>query len=378
MFEIELIYALAANERIGEALELASKQDYEPREMRLAIENCLRFLLDASDLQALRLGLQNARQIGSAHFLDRARAQLARICEAALANDIETDYVLGLIAAKQLSPPLLAGPHWPWHVHVRALGGFRLDVGGKRYRPSHKAQDKPLELMKLLLTCQALGRDSAEKVWIAERLWPDAEIDNARKSLDMTLARLRRLLGHEDSVVTHEGRLQLSPTMVWTDIRALLHSISHAQVKRDRHAMGIASSSREAAASITTLLDTYTGPFLADEEGPAWLLAGREAIAARVRQALLAADAMLDGAADAVLIPALEKAFAADATSEDLAQALMRAHLRIGQNSEAIRVYRRLREMLSLLLSIAPSAESDDIRDRAYAAESKKTANALP
>ena len=75
---------------------------------------------------------------------------------------------------------------------------------------------------------------------------------------------------------------------------------------------------------------------------------------------------------------ALKKAFAADPTSEDLAQALMRAHLRLGQNSEAIRVHRRLREMLSLLLSIAPSAESDDIRDQAYAAESKKTANAVP
>ena len=44
MFEIELIYALAANERMNEALELARKQEYEPREMRLAMENCLRFL----------------------------------------------------------------------------------------------------------------------------------------------------------------------------------------------------------------------------------------------------------------------------------------------------------------------------------------------
>ncbi|MEO8187120.1 MAG: BTAD domain-containing putative transcriptional regulator [Burkholderiaceae bacterium] len=378
MFEIELIYALVANERISEALELASQQDYEPREMRLAIENCLRFLLEESDVQALRTGLQNARQVGFAHLFDRARAPLARICEAALANGIETDYVLGLIAAKQLSPPPLTGSHWPWPVHVRALGGFRLEVDGKRYRPSHKAQDKPLELLKLLLTCQALGRESAEKAWIAERLWPDAEIDNARKSLDMTLARLRRLLGREDAVVANEGRLQLSPTTVWTDIRVLLNSISHAQVRRDLHAMGIASSNKDAATSIIKLLDNYTGPFLADEEGPAWLLAGREAIAARVRQALLAADAMLDGAADTVLIPALERAFAADPTSEDLAQALMRAHLRLGQHSEAIRVYRRLREMLSLLLSIVPSAESDDIRDRAYAAESAKTANLVP
>ena len=356
MFETELIYALTANDRVSEALELLSQQEYEPREVRLALENCLDFLAHGkSHLQALRVGLQNARQINFLNLLDRARTPLAQICEAALANQIETDFVSRLIEIKRLSPPPLAGPHWPWPVHVRTLGGFRLDVHGKRYRPSHKAQDKPLELLKLLVTCQALGRDSAEKAWISERLWPDADADNARKSLDMTVGRLRRLLDNEDSVVTHEGRLQLSPSVVWTDIRLLLHAISHAQFRRDQHAMGITGPGGETAASITTLLDNYTGPFLADEEGPAWLLAGREAIAARVRQALLAADAMLEGAADTLLIPALERAFAADPTSEDLAQALMRAHLRLGQNSEAIRVYRRLREMLSLLLSIAPS-----------------------
>jgi DNA-binding SARP family transcriptional activator len=376
MFEIELTYALTANDRISEALALVSQWEYEPREVRLAVENCLHFLLHGeSDVQALRTGLESARQINFVNLFDRARIPLARICNAALANQIEADFVLRLIETKRLSPPPLAGAHWPWPIHVRTLGGFRLDISGKRYRPRHKAQDKPLELLKLLLTCQTLGRDSAEKGWIAERLWPDADADNARKSLDMTVARLRRLLNREDSVVSNEGRLQLSPDVVWTDVRLLLHAISNTQLRRDQHAAGKAASSHEATANISVLLDTYTGPFLADEEGPAWLLAGREAIAARVRQALLASEALLAGRSDSTLIPALERAFAADATSEDLAQALMRAHLRLRQHSEAIRVYRRLREMLSLLLSIAPSVESDDIRDQAYAAESKKIAN---
>jgi DNA-binding SARP family transcriptional activator len=66
----------------------------------------------------------------------------------------------------------------------------------------------------------------------------------------------------------------------------------------------------------------------------------------------------------------MEKAFAADPTSEDLARALMRAHLRGGHKSEALRVYRRLREMLSLLLGVAPSKESEHIRNLAYTADS--------
>ncbi len=375
MFEIELVYALAANDRLTEAIEIVSRQKYEPREVRLAMEHCLRSLQDGGvDAELLRTGLQYAREVNFVNLLDRARTPLVRLCAAALANNIETEFVLRLIKTKQLKPPFLAGPAWPWSVHVRTLGEFRLEIQGQPYRPSHKAQDKPLELLKLLVACQALARDAAEKTWIAERLWPDAEPENARKSLDMTIARLRRLLACEDSIVATEGKLQLSPTEVWTDIRPLLHAISSAQIRRDEHVAGIRPSSRDAVASVSSVLENYGGPFLADEEGPAWLLAGREAIATRVRQTLLTADTILDGGADAVLVPALQRALAADPTSEDLARALMRAHLRQGENGEAVRVYRRLREMLSLLLGIAPSPESEHIREQAYAANLGKTA----
>lgn len=371
-FELELVYALAANDRLAEAVDLVSHREFVPREVGPAVEYCLRFLVDANDdMQMLGTGLQNARQVGFVNLLNRARAPLGKICEAALANQIETDFVLRVIAVQQLTPPPLAGAHWPWPVHVRTLGAFRLDIQGERYSPSHKVQDKPLELLKLLVTCQALGRTSADKNWIAERLWPDAESANARKSLDMTLARLRRLLRCEDAVVANEGRLQLSPVHVWTDINPLRQALTQARLRRDALASGEQTSVSEAAASITAVLEHYSGPYLADEEGPAWVLAGKEAIAAMVRRALVAADTMLDGSADELLIPALEKAFAADPTSEDLARSLMRAHLRHGSNSETIRIYRRLREMLSLLLGVVPSAESDDIRDLAYAAELK-------
>ena len=93
-YEVELVYALAANDRIAEALELLGQQEFEPREVRLAIEHSLRFLLGGqSDLQLLRTGLRNAAQIGFIHLLDRARAPLAQICEAALAHDIEAEFV---------------------------------------------------------------------------------------------------------------------------------------------------------------------------------------------------------------------------------------------------------------------------------------------
>ena len=185
----------------------------------------------------------------------------------------------------------------------------------------------------------------------------------------MTIARLRRLLGDDETIVANEGRLQLSPDLVWTDIQLLRHALLQAQRRRDEKVAGNKLVMAEAAATVTAVLQLYEGPYLQDEEGPPWLLAGREAIATAVRQALLTTDLILDGSVDEVLIPALEKALAADPASEDLARALMRALLRCGRHSEAVQVYRRLRQMLSLLLGIAPSAETDHIRDRAYAAQ---------
>ena len=369
-FEMELVYALAANERFADAIALVGRMELDPIQFCSAVECCLRFLHEGeADIHLLREGLRNAAQIGFVNLLDRARGPLARICACALANDIETEFVHRVIKLKKLRPPPFTGPHWPWLVKVRTLGGFRLDIQGKRYQPTHKAQDKPLELLKLLVTCQALGRMAADKSWIFERLWPDAAAENARKSLDMTVSRLRRLLSDEATVIANEGRLQLSPDLVWTDIQPLRHALSQAQRRRDQKAAGGKVVMTEAVATVRSVLELYEGLYLQDEDGPAWLLAGREAIATAVRQALITADLILDGSVDEALIPALERALLADPASEDLARSLMRALLRQKRHSEVIQVYRRLRQMLSLLLGVAPSPETDHIRDQAYAGQ---------
>lgn len=371
-FEMELAYAFAANERLSDALALVRRMEFEPREARTALECCLCYLHQGgTDLEMLREGLRNAAQIHFLNLLDRARVPLARLCAAALANDIETEFVHRVIKVKKLKPPPFTGPHWPWPVKVRTLGGFRLDILGKRYRPAHKAQDKPLELLKLLVTCQAMGRSAADKTWLVERLWPDSSIENSRKSLDMAVSRLRRLLEDEGTVTAFEGRLQLSPELVWTDIQPLRHALSEAQRRRDEKVAGHQVRTTEAMAIVKSVLELYEGPYLQDEDGPPWLLAGREAIATSVRQALVTADLILDGSVDEMLIPALEKALAADPASEDLARSLMCALLRRERHSEVVQVHIRLRHMLSLLLGVAPSPETDHIRDRAYAAQSR-------
>ena len=302
----------------------------------------------------LRHAFSHAANAGFINLLSRAPKSIARLCERALANDIDPDFVRRVIVTQQLEPPEGAGPAWPWPVRIRTLGGFEVEIRDKRYTPAHKTQDKPLELLKLLLTAQALGRDSIDKHWAGERLWPDADTANSRKSLDMTISRLRRLLDDDAALQTPEGRLRLSPLHVWTDIAPLMRALSHIGVRRDEHATG-RSVPAAAALDIANFLELYRGPFLPEEDPPPWLIAGREAVAAAVRAALLTAETVLQGQEDVRLVPAIERAFAADATSEDLARALMRALLRRGRHGEALIVYRRVREMLSVVLGVTPA-----------------------
>jgi len=372
-FQIECIYALTANRRYKDAIALndlfARELDGTQRDVGHALDGCLRYLADGGEgANLLRRAFAHAASAGFVNMLARARDVIARLCERALANDIEPAFVRRLIAVQQLDPPEDTGPSWPWPVRIRTLGGFELEINGERYRPAHKTQDKPLELLKLMLTAQVLGRDSVDKVWVAERLWPDADTANGRKSLDMTVSRLRRLLSDDAALLSPEGRLQLSPRHVWTDVTPLLRALSRVGHHRDQHASGRPSPATVAAGDVAAVLDLYRGPFLPDEDPPQWLIAGRVAVAAAVRVALLTADTVLAGREDARLIPAMERAFAAEPTSEDLANALMRAYTRHDRYSEGLTVYRRLREMLSIVLGVTPSPETERLKDQTYAA----------
>jgi DNA-binding SARP family transcriptional activator len=371
-FQVERIYALAANERFDEAIveanRLLANLEEQQRDAALTIRDALRFFSSGEkDLELLGAVLERAETLGFVNLLSRARSPIARLCQSALAHDLHVGFVRRMIGVQQLSPPPLAGPEWPWQVVIRTLGGFELTIAGERYRPAHKMQDKPIELLKLLVTCRALGRESADREWIAEHLWPDADAINARKSFDMALSRLRKLLKDDEAILLSEGRLMLSSTRVWTDLTPLLRALRHAGTHRDEAARGATPAITIAIADITAVLDHYRGRYLPEEGDAPWLIAGREAVAAAVRSALLIADSILDGREDNRLVAALERALSADPTSEDLGRALMRALSRRGQHAEAIRIYRRLREMLSIILSLPPSRETEQMRDDLYA-----------
>ena len=163
-YEVELVYALAHNDRIAEALELLGQQEFEPREVRLAIEHSLRFLLGGqSELQLLRTGLRNAAQIGFIHLLDRARAPLAQICEAALAHGIEAEFVQRLISDQALGASAAGWAPLALACQSQDFGRLSRRYPGAALPTDSQSSQFSLELLKLLVACQALGREAPEK-----------------------------------------------------------------------------------------------------------------------------------------------------------------------------------------------------------------------
>jgi DNA-binding SARP family transcriptional activator len=178
----------------------------------------------------------------------------------ALEAGIEVEHVQAMIRRYQLGPsdPATASDRWPWPVRIYTLGRFDLLYDGQPLRSSRKAQNKPLELIKLLC---AFGGFSVHQNQVTDLLWPDAPDDAADQALNTTLHRLRTLLKHDQAIRLEDRRLSLDPHFVWVDALAF-DRIAHHPERIDRN-------------SLQAALNRYRGHFL-EGELAAWALTFRE------------------------------------------------------------------------------------------------------
>jgi DNA-binding SARP family transcriptional activator len=241
-------------------------------------------------------------------------------------------------------------------VRVITLGGFDLELDGVPYRPARKAQDRPLDLLKLLAVHDSAQAGRLSKPHAALLLWPDADEGNALKSLDMAIGRLRKLLGRDDAVLVSDGRLTLAPALVWVDLRGLNAALSRLR-------------SAPTPAALDMVLSLYRGPLLDGDNEVPWLLGPRRALWDAVRAAVLAAThaPALSPHADA-LRAALERLQAIDPTAEDVAQARMQWHRARGETAQALAVYAALRSALGAVHGVAPGAATEQLRTQVLAA----------
>ena len=134
-----------------------------------------------------------------------------------------------------------------------------------------KAQKKPLELLKALITHGGRGVDAT---MLTGLVWPDAEGDDAKTSFDSNLYRLRKLLDVDGALQLADGKLSLNPELVWLDVWAFEAALD--------------------AGDVDAALALYRGHFLALDAPLPWTLPARDRLQAKLVRAVLAAGDALE------------------------------------------------------------------------------------
>ncbi len=277
---------------------------------------------------------------------------LTEVCMDALRAGIETDYVREFVRRRKLVPetPPLDVPAWPWPLKAYTLGKFAMLLDDSPLEFSGKTQRKPLELLKTLI---AFGGNDVSRDRLTDTLWPDADGDNALRSLKTTLHRLRKLIGLEDAIRFQDGKLSLDPRFWWIDTWALESAIAESE------SMGRIKGS-DLSGIYERIAELYQGDFLENVNHPPCVLTMRERLRLRVLRVLESAASeferndMPETAVDVYL-----RALEIDDLTEGVYQRLMECYGRLGRRAEALAVYDRCRKALAAGLGVDPSPDTE-------------------
>jgi len=344
-------HAIAEMRQLAADAEAGSR---ETLEINAAALEALASLQAGDDAGAARLAQRafvRASAISFYQLLAPLREELSQLAACVLAHDPADAFATELVARRALAPPHCAAAGWPWRVRVETLGHFALAIDGKPVTFAGKAPRKPIALLKALI---ALGGRNVPMHRLADALWPDQPADRAREALSVALHRLRRILGDPDALCVQEERLGLDPRRCFVDTWAFEELLGEASARA-----GGAPAARRRA------LDLYAGRFLADEDDASWAIPMRERLRTRFVAAVLAcADeaakaGRLDEAAEWY-----RRGLDADDLSEDFYRGLMRCSLACGRPADGIAAYQRLKRLLSIVMGIGPSHETEELLEQ--------------
>ena len=291
-------------------------------------------------LDTLRELLAECRESGYYGFLRLPPNVLTPVLTLALTHRVEGEYVRTLIRRRKLQPPGPEVADWPWPLALRTFGEFSIAREGEPLVSKGKAQKKPLELLKALITHGGRGVDAT---MLTGLVWPDAEGDDAKTSFDSNLYRLRKLLEIDGALTLAEGKLSLNPELVWLDVWSYEAALD--------------------AGNVDAALALYRGHFLALDAPLPWTLPARDRLQAKLVRAVLAEGDSLERRSEWGRARALyERTLEVDNLAEAIYRRLMVCLREEGNPAGALTTYRRCRELLSIVLGRTPSAETEAVR----------------
>lgn len=309
---------------------------------------------DEQGLTSLRSALMLGRSHGYVHLQFYQPAVMRYLFARALSEGIERDYVTGLIRKLGLTPPVSgksassAGylEEWPYPVKIYTLGRFEILRNDAPLHFSGKEQKKPLELLKALIAFG--GRDVPEER-LTDSLWPDADGDQARKSFETTLGRLRRLLGGEDVITCRARQLTINPLHCWVDSLALMALFDKIQQTPNEQIVPLCEKA----------VGLYKGPFLSGDVGLQWVAACRETLKNKLLRAIGTAGRHYEQAGEWEKgADYFTKGIETDNLAEEFYRRLMVCQRNLGNHADTVKTYNRCRNLLQAELGIAPSPET--------------------
>ncbi|MBI2969266.1 MAG: hypothetical protein HYY36_00815 [Gammaproteobacteria bacterium] len=262
--------------------------------------------------------------------------RIAALLEFALYRNIEPTYVRHLIRQRRLvrDVPPLDLDTWPWNFRIYTLGRFRILKDDSELTPSKKSDQRPIELLKVLVA--KTGRN-VESNALAKALWPHVDEEYAYKSFTIALHRLRKFLGDDDVLLLRDGKLSVNTHICWVDTAALVHvseGIEDMAAARlhDRERVNYLADK---------LLAVYQGPFLQDMEQHESFITARAKLREVLVHTLIRVRTWHEDAGNWEIAAGLyERAIKADRLCEELYEALMKCYHEHGMRNNALEVYR--------------------------------------
>jgi len=273
----------------------------------------------------------------------------ARIYSFALEENICTDFVVECIKTQKLtlSLNLIEYINWCWPVKIHTFGDFKIFADNRPLPLTGKSQRKPLTLLKAIIS---FGPWRVNQNTLAEKLWPDADGDEALRTLHTTIHRLRRLIGTK-ALLVKDGLVGLNPELVWIDSE--LAEFYFYELNRCIHN---ASSWEKGLEVSDKLFSLYIGKFLENQQDDVWSLQKSEELHKNIIGKFkrfshhLANQGMYEQA-----LSVLNRIEQLDILDESIYRERIVLLIKLNRNTEAIGVYQECRNLMSKILGLMPS-----------------------
>jgi pimeloyl-ACP methyl ester carboxylesterase/DNA-binding SARP family transcriptional activator len=229
------------------------------------------------------------------------------------------------------------------------FGSLELDVAGRTVGARDLGGVKPRQLLEQLLIER--GRP-VSKDRLADQLWDERAPRRMAATIETYVSVLRRRVGPR-LISTERGGYRVPVEHVYVDLDRF-----DALLRRAAGARGLAS--RRAALEASTALGERE--LLADEPDVKWVLAPREHYRRRQVQALVdLAECCLELDDYRPALAAAERGLAREPTSERGCRVAMLARYALGDRGGALRVYARLRVVLSEEFGVDPTSQTGQL-----------------